>query len=119
MTYPDWPQVDFKEAEGGKKRKRADASNKLTSMSKRGGCGHGHAVGPKVDRVIAAKVPASSVGSPVVTARPGSTISLVLWPSAVGGSLPSRKMPSISSLPILQKNLDDDDDEEDEEKEGS
>lgn len=77
LTYPDWPQVDFKEAKGGKKRKRVDVSIKLTSMSKRGGHGHGHAGGLKVDRVIAAKVPASSVGSSVVTARTGSMISLV------------------------------------------
>ena len=33
LSYPNWPQVDLKEAEGGKKRKRAEASDKLTSTS--------------------------------------------------------------------------------------
>ena len=68
----------MKEAEGGKKRKRAEASDKLTSMSKRGGRGHGRAGGPKVDRVIAAKIPASTVGSPVVAAKPVSMTSLAV-----------------------------------------
>ena len=77
-TYPNWPQVDFKESKGGKKRKRAKASDKLTSRSKQGGRGHGHAGGPKVDRVIAAKIPASTVGSPVVAAKPVSMTSLAV-----------------------------------------
>jgi hypothetical protein len=101
----------LKDAEGGKKRKRAEASDKLTGISKRGGRGHGRAWGLKVDRVAAAKVSASSAVSSVAMARPGSVVLLA--------SLPGRKMPNISSLPLLQEISDDVEDEEEEEKEGS
>ena len=34
LIYPDWPSVELKDAEVGKKRKRARAGDKLTSTSK-------------------------------------------------------------------------------------
>lgn len=107
LTYPDWLQVDLKEGVGGKERKRAEASDNPTSTSKQGGSSHGHVGESKADRVIAAKVPTSSVGSLVLMAKLGYVSLLVPWPSTVGGSLPGHKMPSISSLPILQEIFDD------------
>jgi hypothetical protein len=85
LVYPDWPCVELKDAEGGKKRKRAEAGDKLMSMSKRGGHGCGRARGSMVDHVAMAKVAASSAASPVAAARPGTVISLEPRTSMVGG----------------------------------
>ena len=93
--------MELKDAEGSKKRKRAEAGGKLISMSKRGGSGRGCVGGSKVDRAAMAKVAASSTASPMVAAKPESVVSLGPRSSVVGGPLPGRKMPSISRLPIL------------------
>ena len=74
--------MEQKDSEVGKKRKRARASNTLTSTSKQGGHGRGCAGGSKVDHVAALKVAASSVS----TVRPMAMVSLAPWPSVVGGS---------------------------------
>jgi hypothetical protein len=85
LIYPDWPSVEFKDVEGSKKRKRAEAGGKLTSTSKQGERGRGHVGGSKVDRVAVARVVASSTASPVVAAKPESTVSLEARSSVVGG----------------------------------
>jgi hypothetical protein len=85
VVVDEEPCVELKDAEGGKKRKRAEAGEKLTSMSKRGGHGRGRARGSMVDHVAMAKVAASSAASPVAAARPGTVISLEPWTSMVGG----------------------------------
>ena len=51
--------------------------------------------------------------------KPGYAIVSAPQSSAVGVSCPGRKMPNISSLPILQEISNDMDEDEDEEKEGS
>jgi len=66
LTYSDWSQVESTEAEGGKKRKMLEMSVKTMGLLKRGGHGWGCSVAPKVTRVAAAKVPPSSISSPVV-----------------------------------------------------
>ena len=76
LIYPDWPSVELKDAEVGKTRKRARASDTLSSTSKRGGRGRGCARGSKVDRVAVVKVVASSAASSMVAARPMATVSL-------------------------------------------
>jgi hypothetical protein len=85
LVYLDWPSVELKDAEGGKKRKRVEAGDKLMSMSKRGGRGRGHAGGSMVDHVAMAKVAASSATSLVPVVRHGTVISLEPWMSMVGG----------------------------------
>ena len=82
--------MELKDVEGSKKRKRAEAGDKLESMSKQDG-----------DHAAVVKVVASSAASLVVAAKPESVVSLGPRSSVVGGPLPGRKMPSISRLPIL------------------
>ena len=78
--------MELKDAEGSKKRKRAEAGVKLASTSKRGGHGRGHTGGSNVDRAAMAKVAASLATSPVVAANLWSVVSLGPRPSVVGAS---------------------------------
>jgi hypothetical protein len=50
LTYPDWPKMDLKDAEGGRKRKRSMTRDKGTGTSRCGGRGHGR--GSSVDRPV-------------------------------------------------------------------
>lgn len=116
LTYPDWPLVELKEARGSKKRKRFEASGKLTSAPMQGRHGHGHAGMLKVSRVVTVTVPASSVGSSTVATKPKSVVMPVLRPSIVGGVHQAWKLPTLIDLPILQV-ISNDEDEEEGEKE--
>ena len=42
LIHPDWSSTELKDAEVGKKRKRARAGDTLMSTSKQGGHGRGH-----------------------------------------------------------------------------
>jgi hypothetical protein len=109
LTYPDWPLVELKEARGCKKRKRSEASGKLTGVPMQGRHGHGHAGMLKVLRVATVTVPASSVGSSAMATKPKSAVMLVLRPSTVGGAHQAWKLPTLTDLPILQVISNDED----------
>lgn len=68
LVYPDWPSVELKDAAASKKRKQAEVDDKFMSASKQGEHGHRCARGPKVDRVVVAKVATSLVASPMSVA---------------------------------------------------
>jgi hypothetical protein len=116
LTYPNWPEVDLKDAGGGRKRKRAARRDKGTGTSKGGGRGCGR--GSSVDRPVAAKVHASSVAPSIASAMPRPMAAVAPLSSTTRVSLPARKMPGLDSVPILH-DISSDDDEEEEERESS
>jgi hypothetical protein len=116
LTYPDWPFVELKDAEGGKKRKRAKEGDKLMGTSKRGGHGHGRAGDLRLIVLLWQRLRRL----PRPWQRQGRRLQFC-WSHRrawLGGVLPSCKMPSISRLPILQV-ISDDDGDDDVEKGGS
>lgn len=107
------------EAKGGKKRKRLATSGKTMGLSKRGHHGQGCSIVPKVARVIAAKVAASTVGSPAIASKSKSMVAPTPLSPMVGGAHPTWMMPTLADLPILQVISDEEDEDEEEEKEVS
>ena len=114
--------MELTEAEGGKggaaqKRKRSDADGEVTGVSKQGGRCHGHKSTSVTARIAVGKVVASSVRTHVVVAESEPTIAPMFGPTT--GARPSRMIPTLATLPLLQMISSDEVEEEDEEKEMS
>lgn len=83
LVYLDWPSMESKDVDVGKKRKRSTAGDVPVGSSKRGGRGQGRTEVSKAERVVAPKVALSSL----LVVRLVEKVPMTPRPSAAGGGL--------------------------------